>query len=44
MSQKEREYAVSPCRSEDYPEWYQAVIKAADMAGDRTTRHALIIN
>ncbi len=28
MSQKEREYAVSPRRSEDYPEWYQAVIKA----------------
>ncbi len=30
MSQKEREYAVSQRRSEDYPEWHQAVIKAAD--------------
>ncbi len=27
MSQKEREYAVSPRRSEDYPAWYQPVIK-----------------
>ena len=24
--------AISPTRAEDYPEWYQQVIKAADLA------------
>ncbi|MHB8954034.1 MAG: hypothetical protein ACYC4U_13785, partial [Pirellulaceae bacterium] len=24
--------AISPTREEDYPEWYQQVIKAADLA------------
>ncbi len=43
MSQKEREYAVSPRRSEDYPEWYQAVIKAADMAENSAVRGCMVI-
>jgi prolyl-tRNA synthetase len=25
-------HAISPTREEDYPEWYQQVIKAADLA------------
>ena len=29
---KQPKSAISPTRSDDYPEWYQQVIKAADMA------------
>ena len=29
---KGEEHAISPTREEDYPEWYQEVIKAADDA------------
>jgi prolyl-tRNA synthetase len=29
---KSRKHAISPTRNEDYPEWYQEVIKAADLA------------
>jgi prolyl-tRNA synthetase len=29
---KKNHTAISPTRSEDYPEWYQQVVRAADMA------------
>ncbi|QSR87228.1 proline--tRNA ligase [Candidatus Methylacidiphilum infernorum] len=38
-----REYAISPRRSEDFPEWYQQVIAAADLAENSEVRGCMII-
>jgi prolyl-tRNA synthetase len=35
--------AITPTRSEDYPEWYQQVIKAADLAENSPTRGCMVI-
>ncbi len=35
--------AISPTREEDFPEWYQQVIKAADMAENAPVRGCMII-
>lgn len=35
--------AISPKRNEDYPEWYQQVIKAADMAESSPVRGCMVI-
>ncbi|WP_153555887.1 proline--tRNA ligase [Roseimaritima sediminicola] len=35
--------AISPIRSEDYPEWYQQVIKAADLAEASPVRGCMVI-
>lgn len=35
--------AITPSREEDYPEWYQQVIKAADMAENAPVRGCMII-
>jgi prolyl-tRNA synthetase len=35
--------AITPTRAEDYPEWYQQVIKAADLAEVSPTRGCMII-
>lgn len=35
--------AITPTREEDYPEWYQQVIKAADMAETSPVRGCMII-
>ena len=35
--------AVSPSRAEDYPEWYQQVIKASDMAERSPVRGCMVI-
>ena len=35
--------AISPTRAEDYPEWYQQVIKAADMAEKSPVRGCMVI-
>lgn len=35
--------AISPTRSEDFPEWYQQVIKAADLAENSETRGCMVI-
>ncbi|MDC0358333.1 proline--tRNA ligase [Oligoflexia bacterium] len=35
--------AVSPTRAEDYPEWYQQVIKAADLAENSPVRGCMVI-
>ncbi len=35
--------AISPSREEDYPEWYQQVIKAADLAENSHVRGCMVI-
>lgn len=35
--------AISPIRADDFPEWYQQVIKAADMAENSETRGCMVI-
>jgi prolyl-tRNA synthetase len=35
--------AISPTRAEDYPEWYQQVVKAADLAEASPVRGCMII-
>lgn len=40
---KESKTAISPTRLEDYPEWYQQVIKAADLAETSSVHGCMII-
>ncbi|MEM9079326.1 MAG: proline--tRNA ligase [Verrucomicrobiota bacterium] len=35
--------AISPTRSEDFPEWYQQIIRAADLAENSETRGCMVI-
>lgn len=42
MAAKE-ETAISPTRAEDYPEWYQQVVKAADLAETSPVRGCMVI-
>ena len=42
MSQKQRT-AITPTREENYPEWYQQVIKAADLAETSPVRGCMVI-
>lgn len=42
MEGKEKR-AIAPTREEDYPEWYQQVIKAADMAETSDVRGCMVI-
>ena len=35
--------AISPTRNEDYPEWYQQVIKASDLAERSPVRGCMVI-
>ena len=35
--------AVSPARAEDFPEWYQQVVRAADMAENSEVRGCMVI-
>ena len=35
--------AISPTREEDYPEWYQQVIKAAELAENSDVRGCMVI-
>lgn len=35
--------AISPRREEDYPEWYQQVVKAADLAENSAVRGCMVI-
>lgn len=43
MSSSEEKKAISPTREQDYPEWFQQVIKAADMAENSPVRGCMII-
>ncbi len=38
-----RQKAISPTRQEDYPQWYQQVIKAADLAENSAVRGCMVI-
>jgi prolyl-tRNA synthetase len=42
-STKAAKTAISPTRAENYPEWYQQVVKAADMAEISPVRGCMII-
>jgi len=35
--------AITPTRAENFPEWYQNVIKAADMAENAVVRGCMVI-
>ena len=37
------QHAISPSRQEDYPEWYQQVLRAADLAENAPVRGCMII-
>ncbi len=39
----ERSYAITPRRQEDYPQWYQEVVKAADLAQNAPVRGCMVI-
>ncbi|HSW47211.1 MAG TPA: proline--tRNA ligase [Phycisphaerae bacterium] len=40
---KQAQTAITPTRAEDYPEWYQQVIKAADLAEASPVRGCMVI-
>jgi len=40
---KQEKTAITPTRSEDYPEWYQQVIKASDLAERSPVRGCMVI-
>ena len=40
---KAKKTAITPTRSENYPEWYQKVIKAADLAETTAVRGCMVI-
>lgn len=40
---KKHQAAITPTREEDYPEWYQQVIKASDMAERSPVRGCMVI-
>ena len=42
MSKKQKN-AISPTREENYPEWYQQVVKASDMAENSPVRGCMVI-
>src|ERR1700730_13011392 len=39
----QEKHAIHPTREEDYPEWYQQVIKAADLAENAPVRGCMVI-
>ena len=40
---KQAQHAISPTRDEDYPQWYQQVITAADLAENSPVRGCMVI-
>ena len=40
---KKAKTAITPTRTEDYPEWYQQVIRAADLAEVSPVRGCMVI-
>jgi len=43
MAKQQPKSAISPTRQEDYPEWYQQVIRAADLAESSPARGCMVI-
>ncbi|MBN2447683.1 MAG: proline--tRNA ligase [Phycisphaerae bacterium] len=40
---KQAQTAITPTREEDYPEWYQQVVRAADLAENSAVRGCMVI-
>jgi len=40
---KQTKTAISPKREEDYPEWYQQVVKESDLAENSPVRGCMVI-
>ena len=40
---KQAKNAISPRREEDYPEWYQQIVRAADLAETSPVRGCMVI-
>ncbi len=43
MANDKEQRAISPTRQDDYPEWFQQVIKAADLAENSAVRGCMVI-
>ncbi|MCC5835869.1 MAG: proline--tRNA ligase [Opitutales bacterium] len=43
MAKRNQKSAISPTREEDYPEWYQQVVKAAELAETSPVRGCMVI-
>jgi len=43
MGKKQAKTAITPTRVEDYPEWYQQVVKASDLAEPSPVRGCMVI-
>ena len=43
MAKKQKKHAISPQRQEDYPQWYQVVVKEAEMAEMAHVRGCMVI-
>jgi len=43
MDKEQERNAISPTRAEDYPEWYQQVVLAADLAENSPVRGCMVI-
>lgn len=43
MAKEVEQTAITPTREQDYPEWYQQVVKAADMAENSPVRGCMVI-
>ena len=42
-TQKQARTAITPTRTEDYPEWYQQVVRSADLAENSPVRGCMVI-
>lgn len=42
-NQQKEQTAITPTRTEDYPEWYQQVVKAGDLAENSSVRGCMVI-
>lgn len=43
QKQKQHKTAISPTRAEDFPQWYQQVVRAADLAENSEVRGCMVI-
>ncbi|SCA63159.1 Proline--tRNA ligase [Chlamydiales bacterium SCGC AG-110-P3] len=43
MNQAKERTAITPTRKEDFPEWYQQVVKAADLAENAPVRGCMVV-
>jgi len=43
MSQQAKKTAIQPTRADDYAEWYQQVVRAADLAENSPVRGCMVI-